>query len=71
MAPSTGGFVSLVACGVKGVSLHKASQHWRAQIKIHGELKHLGYFDTEQEAGEAGCRCPPTGWSGVRMWESG
>lgn len=39
--------------GVKGVSLHKATGKWRAQIKHEGVGKHLGYFQTIDAAAEA------------------
>ena len=36
--------------GFKGVCFRKANNKWRAQIKIDGKNKHLGYFDTIDEA---------------------
>jgi len=36
-----------------GVSLHKPNKKWRAQIKLNGKKKHLGYFTNELEASEA------------------
>jgi len=36
-----------------GVSWHKVVKRWRAQIKVNGKKKHLGYFDIEAEAYEA------------------
>ena len=36
--------------GYKGVSLHKASGKWKAQIMSGGRLKHLGYFSTPEDA---------------------
>jgi AP2 domain len=39
----------------KGVSFYKRTGKWRAYIRIDGKLKHLGYFNTEEEAG-ATCR---------------
>ena len=36
-----------------GVSWYKSSQKWRAEIKINGKGKYLGYFKTELEASEA------------------
>jgi hypothetical protein len=36
--------------GVKGVSLHKASGLWRAQIKAGSECRNLGYFKSLEEA---------------------
>ena len=38
--------------GVKGVSWHKASQKWRAQIKQNKVLYDLGIHDTIQKAKE-------------------
>ncbi len=37
----------------KGVSFHKASNKWRAEIRINGKNKYLGYFKTELEAHQA------------------
>ena len=37
----------------KGVSFHKASNKWRAEIMINGKNKYLGYFKTEIEAHQA------------------
>lgn len=34
----------------KGVSWHKATRKWRAQIKVNGRKKHLGGFADEHEA---------------------
>lgn len=31
----------------------KNGRRWRARIRIHGKVKHLGQFDTQQEAQEA------------------
>ena len=39
--------------GVTGVNWHKPLHKWRAQIKIDGRTKHLGYFETLEEAAEA------------------
>ena len=33
-----------------GVSWHKPNRKWEAQISIVGKVKHLGLFDTEEEA---------------------
>ena len=33
-----------------GVSWYKRDKKWRADIKIEGKKKHLGYFETEEEA---------------------
>ena len=37
----------------KGVTWFKRDLKWRAQIKINGKLKHLGYFTSEKKAAEA------------------
>tara|TARA_R110000803_G_scaffold4467_1_gene15036 strand:- start:32 stop:511 length:480 start_codon:yes stop_codon:yes gene_type:complete len=34
----------------KGVSLYKRDKKWKAQITINGKSKHLGLFETEEEA---------------------
>lgn len=39
--------------GFKGVSLHSASKRWRARLTCHGKEKHLGFFDTKEEAAQA------------------
>jgi hypothetical protein len=33
-----------------GVSWYKRDNKWRAQIKIHGKRKHLGYFGNKHDA---------------------
>jgi len=33
-----------------GVNFHKASGKFKAQLRINGKLKHLGYFTTPEEA---------------------
>lgn len=38
--------------GVSGVSFYAQSGKWRAAININGKKKHLGYFDTFEEAKE-------------------
>jgi len=35
-----------------GATWHKRDKKWMARIEVDGILKHLGYFDTEQEAHE-------------------
>ena len=39
--------------GHPGVSWYKAKGKWQAYINTGGERKHLGYFDTAEEAGAA------------------
>lgn len=39
--------------GVKGVYRHKRSGRWVAYIRVDGKSKHLGIFDTPEEAAEA------------------
>jgi hypothetical protein len=36
--------------GHKGVSYYKRIQKWRAYIRVENKHKHLGYFDTKEEA---------------------
>ena len=36
-----------------GVYWNKNAKKWKAQIKINGKQKHLGYFNSELEAAEA------------------
>lgn len=38
--------------GVKGVHWHKPTNKWRAQIKKHNKVYHLGLFDNIQDAAE-------------------
>ena len=35
---------------VKGYSWDKGCKKWRVRIKVNNKRKHLGYFDTEEEA---------------------
>jgi len=37
----------------KGYSWHKISKKWISQIMTDSKSKHIGYFDTEQEASQA------------------
>lgn len=39
--------------GIKGVMLHKRDRKYVAQIKRGNKVKHLGYFQTAEEAAEA------------------
>jgi hypothetical protein len=39
--------------GFKGVSWRRASKKWVAYIRVDGELKHLGYYHTTQNAARA------------------
>lgn len=41
--------------GFKGVHFHKQCRKWQAQIKIDGQKKHLGLFDSAEEAHAAYC----------------
>ena len=36
--------------GYKGVSFHKSRKVWQANIRVNGELLHLGRFKTPEEA---------------------
>lgn len=38
--------------GVKGVSWHSRVKKWTAQITYKGKNRHLGYFDTKEDAKE-------------------
>ena len=37
----------------KGVSFHKLTKKWRANIRIDGNLKYLGLFENEEDAARA------------------
>ena len=41
--------------GFKGVSFHKMSSKWQSCIFVDGRSKHLGLFDTPEEAHAAYC----------------
>ena len=41
--------------GFKGVSWDKPRRKWRADIKVSGRSKHVGYFDTPKAAHAAYC----------------
>jgi hypothetical protein len=47
------GLVRTNTSGFKGVNWDKVKQKWRAQIKTNGKKKHLGHFNTKEEAYEA------------------
>jgi hypothetical protein len=38
---------------VKGYSWNNQKKKWGARIKINGRLKHIGFFDTDEEAHQA------------------
>lgn len=40
----------------KGVCFHKVRKKWVAMIRVHRKLRHLGYFDTADEAAKAYAR---------------
>lgn len=42
--------------GYTGVSWHKEAKRWRAEITIKRVKRHLGCYDTPQEAADAYCR---------------
>ena len=39
--------------GIKGVCFHKASNKWIVQIMINGKKKHIGIYETKEQAIEA------------------
>ncbi len=39
--------------GLKGAHWRKRNRRWQAQIRVAGRKKHLGYFDTPEEANAA------------------
>jgi hypothetical protein len=39
--------------GITGVSFHKTNKKWRAYIENDGARKHLGYFESKEEAVQA------------------
>ena len=39
--------------GFKGVAYHKPSNKYRTQIRINDKIKHLGYFESAEEASRA------------------
>ena len=34
----------------QGVSFHKATKKWQTTIRIEGKLRHIGYYESEEEA---------------------
>jgi len=44
---------SLNTSGLRGVSWHKHTKKWRAQINASGRRCHIGYFRTKEDAHEA------------------
>jgi hypothetical protein len=42
--------------GYRGVSRHRRDLKYNAQIKVNGVLRHLGYFDTAEEAAQVYAR---------------
>ncbi|WP_174936735.1 HNH endonuclease [Burkholderia lata] len=40
---------------LKGAHWHKSNKKWGSNIGYHGKLKHLGYYESEQEAHEVYC----------------
>jgi hypothetical protein len=39
--------------GHKGVTWHRHVEKWRATIRVNDKYRHLGYFDTAEEAARA------------------
>jgi len=39
--------------GIKGISFHKASNKWQAIIQLNGKNKHIGLYNTKEDAIEA------------------
>ena len=40
-------------CGVKGIHWYKRYKKWCAKIRLNNNLKHIGYFETKNEANDA------------------
>lgn len=38
------------SCGIRGVTFFKKTGKWKAQMRINGAVKHLGYFDDVESA---------------------
>lgn len=43
-------------CGIRGVHFNERRQKWIAQIICQGKYRHLGYFDTLEEAAKSRAR---------------
>ncbi|MGP0092521.1 MAG: AP2/ERF family transcription factor [Xanthobacteraceae bacterium] len=56
------GLMCTNSSGYKGVSWSQGQQLWRAQIKVGGRTRHLGYFDTAERAHEAYCTAAVQAW---------
>ena|SRR3990167_1332048 len=41
------------ASGYKGVDFFKKLKKWRAKLKVDGATKHIGYFNSKEEAAKA------------------
>lgn len=39
--------------GFKGVDWFKQTRRWRARVKVHRKVHHIGYFSTKEEAARA------------------
>lgn len=50
---NAGGLRSTNTSGVHGVSWFSRDSRWRAQVKHHGKVHHVGYFDTIEAAESA------------------
>lgn len=50
------GFRADNTSGFKGVSFHKATHRWKAQIHIGGKSCHIGLYDTQEDAHAAYAR---------------
>lgn len=48
--------------GIRGVSWSKEKKKWRAHISVGNKSKHLGYFDTTEQAAEARASAEKQHW---------